>query len=279
MHRTVFSFLLVLLFLNCFARKIEEPNNIYKIKAQLLNINDWISKSDLEIAILKEQIKNQKRYYLLNNPSIYDVLNENYESMKDIIYDVKGYRNEINELTEMIDMSDSDSLDSLGENQTELDQKINLVFSEFIISKKEYLKSKEGLKRALRRDLKKFVFLKDKTNQWKNDFFEMSLDRLELDQSITKFETELNLMIFDNDYDNRKKIKKLSRKIQRYTNRLNEIETYVDKLDSIALREIGGWVYVVGFREKKPNFEIKYKKYKKEYRKIIRNISFELKEI
>ena len=279
MHRTVFSFLLVLLFLNCFARKIEEPNNIYKIKAQLLNINDWISKSDLEIAILKEQIKNQKRYYLLNNPSIYDVLNENYESMKDIIYDVKGYRNEINELTEMIDMSDSDSLDSLGENQTELDQKINLVFSEFIISKKEYLKSKEGLKRALRRDLKKLVFVKDKTNKWKNDFFEISLDRLELDQSITKFETELNLMIFDNDYDNRKKIKKLSRKIQRYTNRLNEIETYVDKLDSIALREIGGWVYVVGFREKKPNFEIKYKKYKKEYRKIIRNISFELKEI
>ena len=279
MHRTVFSFLLVLLFLNCFARKIEEPNNIYKIKAQLLNINDWISKSDLEIAILKEQIKNQKRYYLLNNPSIYDVLNENYESMKDIIYDVKGYRNEINELTEMIDMSDSDSLDSLGENQTELDQKINLVFSEFIISKKEYLKSKEGLKRALRRDLKKLVFVKDKTNQWKDDFFEISLDRLELDQSITKFETELNLMIFDNDYDNRKKIKKLSRKIQRYTNRLNEIETYVDKLDSIALREIGGWVYVVGFREKKPNFEIKYKKYKKEYRKIIRNISFELKEI
>jgi len=279
LHRTVFSFLLVLLFLNCFARKIEEPNNIYKIKAQLLNINDWISKSDLEIAILKEQIKNQKRYYLLNNPSIYDVLNENYESMKDIIYDVKGYRNEINELTEMIDMSDSDSLDSLGENQTELDQKINLVFSEFIISKKEYLKSKEGLKRALRRDLKKLVFVKDKTNKWKNDFFEISLDRLELDQSITKFETELNLMIFDNDYDNRKKIKKLSRKIQRYTNRLNEIETYVDKLDSIALREIGGWVYVVGFREKKPNFEIKYKKYKKEYRKIIRNISFELKEI
>ena len=279
MHRTVFSFLLVLLFLNCFARKIEEPNNIYKIKAQLLNINDWISKSDLEIAILKEQIKNQKRYYLLNNPSIYDVLNENYEAMKDITYDVKGYRNEINELTEMIDMSDSDSLDSLGENQTELDQKINLVFSEFIISKKEYLKSKEGLKRALRRDLKKLVFVKDKTNKWKNDFFEISLDRLELDQSITKFETELNLMIFDNDYDNRKKIKKLSRRIQRYTNRLNEIETYVDKLDSIALREIGGWVYVIGFREKKPDFEVKYKKYKKEYRKIIRNISFELKEI
>lgn len=279
MHRTVFSFLLVLLFLNCFARKIEEPNNIYKIKAQLLNINDWISKSDLEIARLKKQIKNQKRYYLLNNPSIYDVLNENYESMKDITYDVKGYRNEINELTEMIDMSDSDSLDSLSENQTELDQKINLVFSEFIKSKKEYLKSKEGLKRALRRDLKKLVFVKDKTNQWKNDFFQISLDRLELDQSITKFETELNLMIFSNDYDDRKKIKKLSRKIQRYTNRLNEIETYVDKLDSIALREIGGWVYVVGFREKKPNFEIKYKKYKKEYRKIIRNISFELKEI
>ena len=279
MHRKVFSFLLVLLFFNCFGRKIEEPNNIYKVKARLLNINDWISKTDLEIVRLKKQIRIQKRYYLVNNPSIYDIMNENYESMKDIIFDVKGYRNQIIELIEIIDTSDLDSLDSLTENQIEFDQKINLVFSEFIKSKKEYLKSKEGLKRALRRDLKKFVFLKDKTNQWKNDFFEMSLDRLGLDQSITKFETELNLMIFDNDYDNRKKIKKLSRRIQRYTNRLNEIETYVDKLDSIALREIGGWVYVIGFREKKPDFEVKYKKYKKEYRKIIRNISFELKEI
>ncbi len=279
MNRTVFLFLTVLLFFDCFGRRIKEPDNIYSIKARLSNINDWISKSGLEVTRLKKQIKIQKRYYLVNNPSVYDILNENFESMKDIIFDVKGYRDQITGLIDILNIPDSDSLHSILEDEITYDRKINLIFSEFINSKKEYLKSKNRLKRGLMRDLKKIVFLEDKTNQWKNEFFELSLKRLDLNHSITKFETELNMMIFNDDYDNRKKIKKLSRRIKRYTSRLNEIETYVDKLDSIALKEIGHWVYVIGVREKKPNFELTYKKYKKEYKKIIRDISFELKGI
>jgi len=279
LNRAVFLFLIVLLFFDCFGRRIREPDNIYSIKARLLNINDWIDKSDIEVLRLKKPIKTQKRYYLVNNPSVYDILNENFESMKDIIYDVKGYRDQIIELINILDSSDSDSLHSLIDDEITYDIKINLIFSEYIKSKKEYIKSKNGLKRSLIRDLKKIVFVEDKTNQWKNEFFELSLNRSELDQSITKFETELNMMIFNNDYNNRKKIKKLSKRIKRYTNRLNKIEAYVNKLDSIALREVGGWVYIIGVRGKKPKYEITYKKYKKEYKKIIRDISFELKGI
>ena len=128
-------------------------------------------------------------------------------------------------------------------------------------------------------DLKKIVFIDDITNQWKNEFLKLSFDRSKLDNSITKFETEINKMIFNNDYDKRKKIKKLSRRINRYTKRLNEIESYVNKSDSIAFKEVRGWVYVIGLGEKKPDFEVTYKKYKKEYKKIIRDISFALKEI
>lgn len=279
LHRTVFIFLTVLLLFNCFGRKIKEPDTIYSIKARQLNINDWIDKSEVEVSRLGKQIKKQKRYYLVNNPSVYDILNENFKSMKDIIYDVKEYRNQINELLKILDISESDSLNSILEEEVSYDQKINSIFSEFTSSKKEYIKSKNGLKRGLMRDLKKIVFIDDITNQWKNEFLKLSFDRSKLDNSITKFETEINKMIFNNDYDKRKKIKKLSRRINRYTERLNEIESYVNKSDSIAFKEVRGWVYVIGLGEKKPDFEVTYKKYKKEYKKIIRDISFALKEI
>ncbi len=279
LHRTVFIFLTVLLLFNCFGRKIKEPDTIHSIKARQLNINDWIDKTEVEVSRLGKQIKKQKRYYLVNNPSVYDILNENFKSMKDIIYDVKEYRNQINELLNILDISESDSLNSILEEEVSYDQKINSIFSEFTSSKKEYIKSKNGLKRGLMRDLKKIVFIDDITNQWKNEFLKLSFDRSKLDNSITKFETEINKMIFNNDYDKRKKIKKLSRRINRYTKRLNEIESYVNKSDSIAFKEVRGWVYVIGLGEKKPDFEVTYKKYKKEYKKIIRDISFALKEI
>ena len=143
----------------------------------------------------------------MNNPSVYDILNENFKSMKDIIYDVKEYRNQINELLKILDISESDSLNSILEEEVSYDQKINSIFSEFTSSKKEYIKSKNGLKRGLMRDLKKIVFIDDITNQWKNEFLKLSFDRSKLDNSITKFETELNKMIFNNDYDKRKRIK------------------------------------------------------------------------
>ena len=67
--------------------------------------------------------------------------------------------------------------------------------------------------------------------------------------------------------------------MNRFNKRLDDIESFVTKSDSIALSEIGGWVYIQGIGEKKPDFEILYTQYKKEYKRIIQNIKIELKEI
>ena len=74
-------------------------------------------------------------------------------------------------------------------------------------------------------------------------------------------------MIFNNDYDKRKKIKKLSRRINRYTERLNEIESYVNKSDSIAFKEVRGWVYVIGWVRKNLTLKSHIKNIKKNIKK------------
>ena len=278
MRRVTFLFSVLLICLDCFGRKINKPSSIYSVKAKLLNVIDWIDYSETEISRLQKPIKKQKRYYLINNPSVYEILNENFQSMTDIIHDVKRYRDQIKDIIKDLESSETDSLQSNIDDQTTYDQKIGFIFDDFEKSKTEYEKSKKGLGRGLMRDWKKIVFINDKTNQWKNDFFQLSLQRSELAESINKFEIELNKMIFDNSND-KKNIRKLARRMNRFNKRLDDIESFVTKSDSIALSEIGGWVYIQGIGEKKPDFEILYTQYKKEYKRIIQNIKIELKEI
>ncbi|MBJ13041.1 MAG: hypothetical protein CMG62_08210 [Candidatus Marinimicrobia bacterium] len=278
MRRVTFLFSVLLICLDCFGRKINKPSSIYSVKAKLLNVIDWIDDSETEISRLQKPIKKQKRYYLINNPSVYEILNANFQSMTDIIHDVKRYRDQIKDIFKDLESSETDSLQSNIDDQTTYDQKIGFIFDDFEKSKTEYEKSKKGLGRGLMRDWKKIVFINDKTNQWKNDFFQLSLQRSELAESINKFEIELNKMIFDNSND-KKNIRKLARRMNRFNKRLDDIESFVTKSDSIALSEIGGWVYIQGIGEKKPDFEILYTQYKKEYKRIIQNIKIELKEI
>jgi len=286
----IFTFVGVLfLFFNCFGKrsKIVVPNDIHMVSAGQLSINQWILTSRINYLDLERLMKIEKKRYLFTNLQIHQILTDNIMAMEDALNDVDQLQRDLDSIIIKLKESDGDSLLSLMENEISYGMEIGSIFEKIKDHQIEFEEGKKGIRKGLKMDRRKIIFIRDETLLWKKDFQHLRYKRASLQKAIQEYNINLGESIIDRNHINEKILSK-SDKLERYRTRLDEIETFIVESEDIAYKEAGSWVCIRplltlesgNLKKAVPmNFEKKYQKGILDYKRILRVMSIELESI
>lgn len=232
-------------------------------------------------------MKSEKKRYLLINLQIHQILTDNIKAMEDALNDVDQLQRDLDSIIIKLKESDGDSLLSIMENEISYGMEIGSIFDKIVDHQSEFEEGKEGISKGFKIDRRKIIFIRDKTLLWKKDFQHLRYKRARLQKAVKEYNSNLGESIIDRTYIDENILIK-SDKLERYRNRLDQIETFIIESENIAYKEVGSWVCIRpllslesgNLKKAVPmNFEKKYEQGILEYKRILRDMSIELKSI
>lgn len=256
------------LFLDCAGRvKPWVIKDRYSLSVKILETNQWLEKTRIDSSSLDLIMRGQLKYYLKNDMRIYDRLDPNYEKLRTAISNIDSIYKDLKVLTNERSSYSSTWLDSIPNKSSKtiriFVKNQGLKVNKF---KKEYHKSLKNINKAFKKERKKLTFVDDEIKSFKNTLFKIKYKRSLLNEHLERFNKKANMAFFEepNSFYS-KEIQSISKNIESSNKKLDKYENFLSNIREIAMKEVGGSVYLLEKKDKVNKYNRRFLDGYKEY--------------
>lgn len=210
----------------------------HSIKVKIQNLDDWIlsSKNDLQdlAPIMSSQIGN----YIQSDLRMVDRIEPPFEGMEESLDDLIELKDELVALNRLM-VELSAGVDSTNDSTGKSFKKGFIQLNKDIEgTMKSYRKHKKKLIKGFKHDQKKLVFVLDLVQPWQSELYGLKFERKKLEPELARFNVVLNEILFSQDRSTYgKRIKRLSKRIEKAERDLEKFESYLSVVDQLSLKE------------------------------------------
>lgn len=262
-------------FISCAGKtKTWNFNDIHSLDVRILDTKEWLVKTKLELKDLNKIMRPQLSYYLKKDFRIYEKLDNPYESMKLEVRYIDSTYKSMFQLVRKMKKASSDSLDDIPEDTT-ISYRELVEDSRKRIKKRQnnYHKNIKKLKKVFKSTKQILFFIEEECAPLKNSIYELQYRRRIEQGNIDRFNEKLNqALLIDPTSLYSKHIIETSKTFETYRVKLESFEKFLINMEDIASKELGGFVVLIPKKKMPPQFIEQYKKGKKEYIEILKDI-------
>ncbi|MBT4796266.1 MAG: hypothetical protein HON83_07675 [Candidatus Marinimicrobia bacterium] len=273
-----FSFsLLLFVFISCAGHKstIRKYQDVQAMTSQVLNYREKIRDNGNDLIALKGALEPTLTFSLRKDFELYDELSSALTAMDETHNFILGKVQIQRKTVSMIRKDSKVSLDTeipdtettYGDNFSKLDSLINDAFNKLN-------RDRERLIKALKKKNKNLIFISNQLLKWKPTILKLQEKRKNFQPRIDKLTESIAIEItFDKAGESVELISQKTAKVDEVTQRMIKIDRYFSAMESIAKKEAGGNVYLIGIGSKKMKYERRYHQFVEEYRDHLKSLN------
>ena len=248
--------------------------DIYSIDTIIFENREWKKFVSREHKDLKKIMKRELDYYLNNDFEIYEILDNSFNKMELSVTNIDSLTKEMIKIVKMmkrkkiIDLSEVSSKTDLTyfemlKNESDAISKTRLIYN----------KNRSELKTIFKKLNQNLIFIKEETLPLKAILPELKFKRTEINVYMDKYMDVLNKIVFeDSSSEYSIFVLESSNKIEKWRKQLDLFEKFIENIDAVARKEVGGFVALKSKDEDLLKYVKRYNEGIEQYKLNIENI-------
>ena len=275
--RLFFTSFLIIILLSCSGPKesLKEFNEVQAMNSQILNYRDWIQGNNRELQSLDIALKPILTSSLRRHFQLHEKLSSSLSKMREAHDYILGKAKIQHKTVALLQKEKNIGPDTeIADTKTTYGADFSGKDSHIRAALAKYNRNRNDLILALKKKNKKLIFISDQMIGWKPTILKLQEKRKTFRPRIEKLtETAAIEITFDKVGESVELISQKTAKVDEIGQSLNRIDKFFGTIESIARKEVGGNVYVMGSGGKKMKYERRYHHFVIEYREHLTSLN------
>ena len=235
---------------------------------------EWKKLVKREHKDLEKIMKRELNLFRNQDIDFYNILESNYEDLKYSLFKNDSLTKELIKIIKTMKKAKIDDLDEYAEDTDEsFRSMIRLESNAIANSRDNYLSNRESLVSLFSQVDKNLLFIKQGVIQYQSVLPDLKFKKIKIEQSLDRYMNVLNEVLFDKENSEYSAfIIDASKKIEKWLKQMNAFETFLENIEPIARKELGGFVVLKPVNSDPPKYVERFKKGLIKYNENIENI-------